>query len=115
MNPENEFKRFGILKVQNYTYKGTFVIATLSNFISEQSYNRGSKRWTKAEFVVLDTSFSGPSQEQFVLEAWRNITKFKDQFLVVPDGNGKYTAYNYAGMPMGSGTISDLLTNINGK
>lgn len=115
MNPENEFKRFGIYKVQNYTYKGTFVIATLSNFKSEQSYNRGSKRWTKAEYIVLDTSFSGPDQKQTILEAWRNITKFKDQFLFVPDGSGKYTVYNYAGVPMGSGSISDLLTVIIGK
>lgn len=112
MNLENEFKRLGIQKIQNFTYKGTYVVASLSNFLSEQSYNRGSKRWTKAEYVVLDTSFSGPVQEKVVLEAWREIAVFKDQYLFVPATAGTYTAYNYAGLPIGKGTLSGLLKMI---
>ena len=115
MNLEYEFRRFGVQGMQDFTYKGTYVVASLSNLLSEQSYNRGSKRWTKAEYVVLDTSFSGPDQKRTVLEAWRNITKFHDQFFFVPDVNALYTAYDYAARPIGTGTIRDLIIKIKGK
>ena len=112
MSLENDFKRVGIIKIQNFTYKGTYVVASLSNFLSEQSYNRGSKKWTKAEYVVLDTSFSGPDQKQLVLEAWRKITKYNDQYLIVPVATGVFTAYNYAGVRLGEGSLSDLFTMV---
>lgn len=115
MNLEYEFRRIGAQEVQDFTYKDTYVVATLSNLLSQQSYNRGSKRWTKAEFVVLDTSFSGPDQKRTILEAWRNITKFHDQFILVPEANGLYTAYDYAARPIGTGSIRDVLTKIKGK
>lgn len=114
MNLEYEFRRIGAQEVQDFTYKGTYVVATLSNLLSQQSYNRGSKRWTKAEYVVLDTSFSGPDQKRTVLEAWRNITKFRDQFILVPEGNGSYAAYDYAARPLGTGSLRDMLTKIKG-
>lgn len=115
MNLEYEFRRIGAQEVQDFTYKGTYVVATLSNLLSQQSYNRGSKRWTKAEYVVLDSAFSGPDQKRTVLTAWCNITKFHDQFILVPESNGFYTAYDYASRPIGTGSLRDILTKIKGK
>ena len=118
MSVDHEFQRLGIHAIQDFTYKGTYVIATLSNLLSEQSYNRGSKRWTKAEYVVLDTAFSGPDQKKMVLNAWCNLTKFHDQYIFVPEPasqfspSKQYTVYNYAARPLGTGTITDLLNII---
>ena len=76
---------------------------------SEQHYNRGAKRWTKAEACILDTSFDGPDQKSRALKNWTEVAKYKDQTLFVRESDGTYTAYDYRGIAVRNGTISNLL------
>ena len=109
MSAENDFHRAGFRPVQDETYLGTYVFASLDNLLSQQSYNRGSKRWTKAEYVVLNTTFDGEGQKQRVLTSWREIVRYRDQYLLVPISHTTYTAYNYQGIVVSSGTVYDIV------
>lgn len=112
MSAENDFNRAGFRPVQDETYLETYMFASLDNLLSQQSYNCGSKRWTKAEYVVLDTSFDGEGQKQRVLTSWREIARYRNQYVLVPLSHNTYTTYNYQGIVVSSGTVYDIVKSI---
>lgn len=113
MKAEEVFKQAGYHQVQDYTYPGTYVFVTVDNLLSEQAYNRGSKRWTKAESMILDEVLTVEAKKKQVLESWRGVCKFHDQILYMKEENGTYTAYDYQGNVIGNGQIDALLSVIN--
>lgn len=109
MSVENDFRRAGFHQIVDATYPGTYEFITLENLFSKQCFNRGAKRWTKAECCILEIPFSDDSEKKRALSNWATVAKFKDQTLFVKEIDDTYTAYDYNGTVICNGMISELL------
>lgn len=113
MSTESDLKKAGFHEVLDATYPKTYEFISYDNILSAQHFNRGSKKWAKAEIVILDTPFRDNTQKNQVLSNWPNVARYKDQTLLVKELDGTYTAYDYSSTVINNGKISDLLNIIN--
>ena len=107
------FSNLGLKQVRPWTYPGTYAVIRASSLMAEQSTNRDSASWKKAEHIIVDEFRSDggaglvPLWKEFIGAAPEDSPV--DQKLYVNIGRGRYAVFDADGCKMGEGLPSEIV------
>lgn len=113
MSAEYEMLKLGMKHVKPWTYPDTYAVIKTASLMAQQSTNRDSASWKKAEYIIVDELYSDFGEE--LLPAWLYFTAADPagsasiQKLVIYIGGGQYAMYDAQGVGPRVGKIKDLV------
>lgn len=103
----------GKRRMKPWTYPNSYAIIKPASLMAEQSTNRDSASWKKAEYIVIDEVQYG--QGKHLIPAWCYFTAADPdgvagiQKLLINIGGGQYAMYDNVGSGPQIGTLRELV------
>lgn len=113
MTENRLFSNLGLKLVRPWTYPGTYAVIPASSLSAQQSTNRDSASWKKAEHIIVDDYRSDGGAG--LLPLWKLFISAApddspvDQKLYVNIGGGRYAVYDTDGRMIGEGRPSEII------
>ena len=114
MSENRLFSNLGLKQVRPWTYPGTYAVIRASSLMAEQSTNRDSASWKKAEHIIVDEYRSAggmgliPLWKLFISATPDDSTV--EQKLYVNIGGNRYAVYDADGRKIGEGQPFEIIS-----